>query len=117
MDLTLTIIHYISKDTNMRELSLGECLKISGGEDDTFDLNDVFAMIEKGDAKLLLVGTLVAFGTGYLTASIVMSRAGLGYGMIAGVFGIVAGAYIVPAAAILTYKMVEHSYHMFGLVH
>ncbi len=99
----------------MKELSSTECLLVSGGEDDTFDLNDVFIMIEKGEEKLLLLGTLLAFGTGYLGAKIA-GQYGLAYGFAGAIGGTIAGAYFVPVAFILTFSMVDQSYRYFKFV-
>ncbi len=99
----------------MRELVLSECLSVSGGEDNTFDLNDVFDMIENREDKLLLVGTLLAFGTSYYCAMIA-SRYGAAYALLGGVGGLIAGAYLLPLAFITTYAMVDQSYHFFGFV-
>jgi hypothetical protein len=99
----------------MYELTLNECLSISGGEDDTFDLNDVFIMIENGESKLSLLGTLVAFGVGYYGAKIA-GQYGMGYGVLGAVGGVVAGAYLLPMAFIVTYAMVDQSYRYFGFV-
>ncbi len=100
---------------NLKVLTLDECMIVSGGEDDTFDLNDVFIMIEKGEEKLLLLGTLLAFGAGYLGAKIAAPY-GIGYGFAGAVGGTIAGAYFVPVAFILTYSMVDQSYRYFKFV-
>lgn len=99
----------------MRELSFTECIQASGAVEDNFDLNDVFDMIEKREEKLLLVGTLLSFGSGYLGAYIA-SPYGIGYALLGGVGGIVAGAYLLPVTFIATYAMVDQSYRYFGFV-
>lgn len=100
---------------SVRELLTSECLIVSGAEDNTFDLNDVFDMIENREDKLLLVGTLLAFGTSYYSATIA-SKYGAGYAILGGVGGLLAGAYFLPLAFIATYAMVDQSYRFFGFV-
>ncbi len=99
----------------MYELTQYECLKVSGGEDDTFDLNDVFLMIENGESKLSILGTLIAFGVGYYGAKIA-GQYGIGYGALGAVGGVVAGAYLLPVAFIITFTMVDQSYRYFNFV-
>jgi len=99
----------------MRELSVGECSSVNGAEDNTFDLNDVFDMIENREEKLLLVGTLLAFATSYYCAKIA-GRYGAGYAALAGAGGLIAGSYLLPLAFITTYAMVSQSYRFFGFV-
>ena len=99
----------------MRELLISECLTVSAAEDNTFDLNDVFDMIENREDKLLLVGTLLAFGTSYYCGTLA-SKYGAGYAILGGVGGLLAGAYFLPLAFIATYAMVDQSYRFFGFV-
>lgn len=99
----------------MRELSLCECRAVNGAEDNTFDLNDIFDMIENREDKLLLVGTLLAFGTSYYCGTIA-SKYGAWYALLGGIGGLVAGAYLLPLAFITTYAMVDQSYRYFGFV-
>lgn len=99
----------------MRELSASECLSVNGAEDNTFDLNDVFDMIENREDKLLLLGTLLAFGASYYCATIA-SKYGPGYAVLGGIGGLIAGSYLLPVAFITTYAMVNQSYRYFGFV-
>lgn len=100
----------------MRALSTSECLTISGGEDDNFDLNDVFTMIENQEAKLLLLGTLLSLGTGYFGAALTYAHHGFAYSIAGGAAGIVAGSYLLPLTFVVTYAMVDQSYRFFGFV-
>jgi hypothetical protein len=99
----------------MRELTVNECFTVNGGEDNTFDLNDVFDMIENREDKLLLLGTLLAFGTSYYCAT-VGGKYSATYALFGGIGGLIAGAYLLPLAFITTYAMVDQSYHFFGFV-
>jgi hypothetical protein len=100
----------------MRQLTINECLAVTGAEDDTFDLGDVFTMIEKRESKLLLLGTMLALGAGYYGATLGYAHFGILGVLSGGVGGILAGAYLSPIAFITTYKMVQQSYFYFGLV-
>lgn len=100
----------------MRTLSHDECLFISGADDDIFDLGDVLNMIENRETKLLLLGTMLALGAGLYTGLVTYGNYGLGYGILGGVGGMVAGAYVLPLAFVVSYAMVDQSYRFFGFV-
>jgi hypothetical protein len=100
----------------MRQLTIDECLIVTGAEDDNFDLGDVFTMIENHESKLLLLGTMLALGAGYYGASLGYAHFGILGVLTGGVNGVLAGVYLAPIAFITTYKMVQQSYYFFGLV-